>query len=65
MLLAGMTRLPEGAVGNDLLSGRAAAAAERSMLECSDRKRDIPDTHCLPHPSFPPQQLSYTPQAGR
>lgn len=28
MLLAGMTRLPEGAVGNDLLSGQAAAAAK-------------------------------------
>lgn len=28
MLLAGMTRLPEGAVGNDLLSGQTAAVAE-------------------------------------
>ena len=53
MLLAGMTRLPEGAVGNDLLSGRAAAAAKSSMLECRDRKTDIPDTHCLtPPPSL-------------
>lgn len=59
MLLAGMTRLPEGAVGNDLLSGRAAAAAKKRMLECWDRKTDIPDTHCLtpPSPSPPPPPL--------
>lgn len=29
MLLAEMTRLAEGAVGNDLLSGRTAAAAAK------------------------------------
>lgn len=49
MLLAGVTRWAEGAVGNDLLSGWAAAnAAQTSTPECSGRKRDVPDTHCLP-----------------
>lgn len=50
MLLEKMTRLPEGAVGNDLLSGWAAAAAKKLLLKCWDRKTDIPDTHCLPPP---------------
>ena len=65
MLLAGMTRLPEGAVGNDLLSGRAAAAAKKRMLECWDRKTDIPDTHCLTPPSpSPPHPSAATTTPG-
>ena len=63
MLLVGMTRLPEGAVGNDLFI-RASSSCGRKRMFWSARieKRDIPDTHWLtppPPPSPPPPPLQH------